>query len=546
MRVSIISQSEAVAQDGLYFLVMTKIFQTDPSSAMKRYPVHPGYPLSVLGVYELMDGSDGGDQQDAWPRWERAGQVVAFAASLVMLLGVWAFAAMVFENRHVAFWAAMLFGFGRKFATLGTDVMSDPLMLCFQIWTVVVAVGMLRRLDRRSAWTLVCAGGVGLLSAAAYLVRPEGIVVLPAAWLLWIFITIRRRRGWGLMLTSLVVSAVVAVLCMLPYMLAIGGLTAKWQWKEFGLPVLGGLSSYSALATIYPVEYLWPVRVIGRFFEAQQPVLASLTAAYLALWLVGRLKRAEVIRQALLRLSTAGGFVIVVLWLLIIPPLVMRYQATGAMSHRYLMLPAAMMAGLPVAAVLTLINLAIRKLDPLRRARKAPWILAGVGTILAAVLIVHGLRPLHENQVHLRRAGLWLAAHAQPGDSLMTDQIVIRYYCGMPGSVLDDQIVFQYYYSQQGNVPADVKEASFRYRDLDKTRQDIIRQLLIESDSVFTYVAIAGPVEVKNVPELATIFQEAGYERIKTFPRIKKGKPRADKAVHIFRKSAIAPAPPEK
>ncbi|MCD4823253.1 MAG: hypothetical protein K8S55_01485, partial [Phycisphaerae bacterium] len=370
LRIYLINRSEVIAEDGAYYLGITKDIAANPAETIRECYVHPGYPVSVIGTYSLMRGGqlDPADREG----WERAGQAVALTASLLLLVGVWAFAWLIFGNWWIGFIAAMLFGFGRKFAALGADVLTDSLMLCLQVWTITLALAAANSLSRKSWRGLFLAAGVGALAGGAFLVRPEGLVVLAIAVLLWLAVQVRRRINWTLCLAMAAVATVTAFVVMWPYMQLIGTVTRKWNMSQFASSLSGGGAAgfSTCLATIYPVEYPSVVRIIGRFFEAQHPVLAGLTCAYILLWLLGRIKRlrglAEIIPHCSSRgvfvvvvtwllgrikrlrglaeiiphCSSRGVFVVVVTWILIAPLLTLRYRATGAMSHRYLMLPA--------------------------------------------------------------------------------------------------------------------------------------------------------------------------------------------------------------
>jgi hypothetical protein len=115
-------------------------------------------------------------------------------------------------------------------------------------------------------------------------------------------------------------------------------------------------------------------------------------------------------------------------WLVSAPLLVARFRATGAMSHRYLFMAAGLMAPLGGAVVMVLagwIEVALRGLRPRWR---DGWVWAMVTAGLGAVLLVHSLRPIHQQERYLKLAGVWLAGTLQPDETLVTDQTLVAYY----------------------------------------------------------------------------------------------------------------------
>ena len=516
----LIAHNEIVAQDGTYYLQMAKQWSSDPKGAMSDYVVHPGYPAAVVGTLWLMTGDSDSTDLD---QWSRAGQAVSLVGGVLTVLAVWAFAGMVFGDWRIAFLAAMFFGLGRKFAALGAEVLSDTLMLCFAMWALAAALAAAGRLRHKSWGATGWAAGVGVLSGAAYLVRPEGLVVLPAAILLWALMKLVRRGRWSITLGAVAVAILAALVCVLPYMLTVGGLTAKWKMTEFGVgdaPVKVGTAPSVGHEPVYAVESSVAVRLIGRFFEAQQPILASLTCAYILLLAVSRLgKKTESLRRAVPPPTLGGGLMIVVGWVLVAFPIAFRYLATGAMSHRYLMLPAAMMVGFAPAALVSLVRLGGAALERKGPSRFTRFLLPGAAVVLSVILMVHTLRPLHTKQVFAKNAGLWLADRLQPEDALLADHFYVMYYSrARDGYVLEEN---------------SVRKRLARTPGL--TRLKLLQNIL-ESGRFFRFVAITGRETDVTTEKMASLLEGLGFVRVAVFSRVPAQGTKAKKTIYVYQK----------
>ncbi|MBN1555652.1 MAG: hypothetical protein JXA11_12985 [Phycisphaerae bacterium] len=515
-RVWLIVNSDVIAQDGTYFLRAAKAIHAEGHKVWRELYVHPGYPAAVVAVHSLLVDREDADDQGAW---ERAGQYVALTGSVLAIWAVWAFGAMIFRDVRIGFFGALLFGLGRKFASTGADVLSDSPMLCFAMWGLVLALRTSLDLRERRKRALFWSAGVGILSAAGYWVRPEGAVVLLIAVVTWGAIQLTRRLSWRLTLGAVAIAGVTAVLTAAPY-----GVSAKWNLKQF----FGGLSSDSSclLAWLGASELTTKpagLQFISKFFEAQHPIPASLTCVYLLLWCVGRSRRAAVIRATLPIMTRTGGTMIALSFVWIVPPIVLRYWSTGAMSHRYLFLSAAMLAGLPVAAIAGLARLATLRISEERKAKRIRQTIFAAAVLgLAIGLTCHTLRPLHDNHLYAKQAGVWLAERKQPGDRLLTDYFFVGYYSGIDRPT--------------------ILEASAQKQILAKhpkmTRRDILEKQLNQSKG-YRYVALIQGKSPSFLAESGDLLKQRGYLTIKEFPYIDKGRPRPEKRkILVFEKTS--------
>jgi hypothetical protein len=252
-------------------------------------------------------------------------------------------------------------------------------------------------------------------------------------WIVWGAEFVRNRARRRLLLICAIAAGVAALAAMTPYMWTIGGLTNKWgplakieTWGAANPPLA------SCSAGLLAVKYSDSpplLRFVGQFFEAQHPILATLTCLWLAGWLVLRFPHLAAVRLLLPTPCRRAGVMLAGLFLLVGPFVILWEVKTDAMSYRYLLLPAALTAGLAAAGLEGLVRLV--RVGLARRGvrlRETDYFLpVAVGAVLFA-LLSHCLTPPHEGKAYLKRAGLALHEAMAPDEALLCDQALVLYY----------------------------------------------------------------------------------------------------------------------
>jgi hypothetical protein len=126
-------------------------------------------------------------------------------------------------DRRIAFWSCVLFQCLPTSGKIMGDGLSDTLFLlfaCTGLWLASVAL-------RRQSWRLFAL--TGLAGGLAYLVRPEGALIVGTTGLVLLGMQLSRRwrQSWRNVLVSGAALSLAALAVMTPYMLAIRGLTVK-------------------------------------------------------------------------------------------------------------------------------------------------------------------------------------------------------------------------------------------------------------------------------------------------------------------------------
>ena len=483
VRLWLIAHTEVIARDGTIFVLMARGWSDEGMVGFRGYTFHPGYPVAIAGVHRMLAGVTG---RTDLASWDLSGQIVSLLLGLAATAGVWYFAGKVF-NWQVAWMAALLFGVGRGWASLGSDALSDAPAIAFEIWSIVLALAAMDQLARGSPRMILPAAAAGVLAGVGYLVRPEALLVTVPAAALWVACRIRTRKNWSLTFGGIGAMAAGALACAAPYMIAIGGLTRKKSLEDFvtlparlgdpsrplavpwpdavASPAAGGtmmLADAAGLPWAY-AEGLGKMAV--NLFAAMHPVVAALAVVWLVTWIGDRALRLKALREVALRPRAAGVFLMVGCLAVLGPFLIGQYAKHGFMSHRYLMLPAALLSSLAGAGVWVLAVHAAKAFsrqpsqkpplqgEPLARQarrgltaaaarpRKTWFLAAGLTVAVTAGLVVHSLRPLHEGKLTFRLAGQTLGSMLRPGDFVLSDDSWVLHYSGAEGRLMDPAVV---------------------------------------------------------------------------------------------------------
>ena len=433
LRIWLIGHTEVIARDGITYVKMASELSAESFSA-GEYDYHPGYPAAMVGVHWLLRSAGlAGDNE----MWELSGQYVSLAASLMTLVGVWAFAGMTF-NWRIAWVSALLFGVGRKFAALGADVLSDSLAVCLQMWVVVIALVSLKLLERKSYWVLAAAAGVGLCGGLGYLVRPEALLAVGLACILWGWTGFRRQVSWRLALASVAIAVAVTLACSLPYMIAIGGLTGKKSLSDFVAAPLVKEFAVATASMISAAEFIAPRQLINQLFEAMHPATATLACVWLCAWGFRRTRLIKWAQLSPLAPHRAGAFMMLAVPAVMGGLLMAMYVNVRYLDFRHVLFSAALLSALAGPGALVLVGLGKNLFDRIGLRLPQNIILVAFVSVVAVAMAVHSLEPLHAGKAYFREAGEFVAASMDDGaeDFLLTDSSWVLYYSRARGEVI--------------------------------------------------------------------------------------------------------------
>ncbi len=227
LRCWLIVNTEVTARDSIGFIRYALLFdQKSWQETLLSQHQHPGYPVVVWAVSKPMRAIFG-----TTPEVMRiSAQLVSLTASLLLAVMMFRLGKILWD-RYVGFFAALLFQFFPISGHHLSDGISDGQFLLLTISALLVLV---RARETGAIWRYVLAG---VLVGLAYLTRPEGLLVLPAAWLFVVGVQFVKdnKRAWreiGAGLTAFTASCAIAGS---PYYMATGTITRKpsaWQTIE--------------------------------------------------------------------------------------------------------------------------------------------------------------------------------------------------------------------------------------------------------------------------------------------------------------------------
>lgn len=451
-RAFLIATSETIAKDGTLYIAMAERWASNPGGVVRKNDFPPGYPALVAWTHAGLSSLGLGDGERGWTA---AARLVALLASLAAMGALWWFTSMTFNWRAAAL-AVLLFGLGRKWAVLGSDALSDSPAVAFALWAVVLGLLASKLLARGRPGALLLAAGVGLASAAGYLVRPEAL--LPAMFIggLWLVNLVRLRTHLALRLAALLLMAASLLALAGPYMVAIGGLTKKKQLSDVlptrsaaiepvrseAGPVATAPATASDAATPKAkaerksrglVQACY--RFLAQSVEAMNPIAAVMVGIWFITWALTRplaaLGRWIPARVEEIQPRAEPTAVNLATWAIMTPLLIGLYMNVGYLSHRHLMLPVTLLASATGGGAMIL----LRWLDFLLERMSLPRAvrLAAGGllvTALVAGIVLPNLEPMHDSRISDRRAGEYLAAHAASDDTVFSNSSLTLHYAG--------------------------------------------------------------------------------------------------------------------
>lgn len=403
---------------------------------------HPGYPIAIWAVSKPLRAV-----------WGTTPEIMTFSAQLVSAAAAVALACVMYFlgkrlwDRFIGFFAALLF---QVLPTSGhhlSDGISDGLFL---LLCLCALLHLIRAWETASTRRYALSG---VFIGLAYLTRPEGLLILPAAWLFALYMLGRppfpraslpqgglsdklRQTGIGL--------AAVTFTCALagaPYYLATGQITRKPSVRQMIVvedaaiaeqPHAGG---HPLFASLFAGFFAPAGDFSGQLYRSVRALLNELCQAFhyggVFLLLVGLIFGG-------ISLARHAGVALLVVYALLHVTILLRLGYTVSyVSDRHVMIVVAM-ACFP--CVIGAERLAGFVLSWTKRLRGSIGDAAGeslcrvaAAALMALTFIIcigKTLQPLHANRIGNHAAGRWLAGVMRPGDRIEDEYCWSQYYAG--------------------------------------------------------------------------------------------------------------------
>jgi 4-amino-4-deoxy-L-arabinose transferase-like glycosyltransferase len=428
----LISHTALTARDSLGFARQALCFDT-PSAAPPhadgrakttidhiRAAEHPpGFPLAVWATYKVTSLYSDAPIAD---RALKATQLANGFAALLLIVPTYLIGRMLF-SRNVGFAAALLFQVLPVPARITSDGLTEGVYLLATCVAVMFAVRAVRQ--PRISGFLLC----GLASGAAYLVRPEGVLVASGPFMVALWLGLTRRWPRDAAFGRITALAVGVALVAVPYMALIGKISNKLAAQEMLNPNAPPRSIYqggptSKLTTQGPLFAEWwnEERDAGKsrsLWAIQAVVKETSKSANYVIWPLAVFAILAFRR----RFGSEPG-----LWILAVVACfnfaLLAYLAArvGYVSERHTVL-LTMIACQFAAAGLPWFAASIGQMFPRVERLGVRVTAASLLVLLVATSLPFALKTMHPNREGHKHAGKWLAAN------LKDDEAVVDPFC---------------------------------------------------------------------------------------------------------------------
>jgi 4-amino-4-deoxy-L-arabinose transferase-like glycosyltransferase len=443
VRVWVVRTTEVPARDSIGFIrYALAIQECGWRWTLHHQHQHPGYPLCILAVSLPVRHLAGLDCDSM----QLSAQLASSLAGLLLVIPMY-YLGKYLLDRGAGFWGALLFQCLPASGRALSDAISDPLFLLLLASGLALAV---RALRRRSPAGFGLAGALGGL---AYLTRPEGVLLVPAAGLALALAQCvpAWRRPWRTALACGAGLALGALVTGSPYFLTVGHFTNKpnagvltgkqpGATEEDDDPAPAGTAALTSAPQPYHVGNKEEVQQYGQMPVARRVGQATWTLAaefvqcyqYVgwlpvllgAWWFRGRYRVAPEVWVVVLLFALDA----LLLWLLVV--------RAGYLSGRHvlvLVLCTVFQAAVAVRELPYQLAAWWRRLAERAPGRRPLWLSPAAWSLVLLLLLAgtglsRTLRPLHSNRAGHRAAGRWLAANARPWDEVEDNHGWAFYY----------------------------------------------------------------------------------------------------------------------
>lgn len=215
--------TEVAARDSIGFIRYAWLLQnsTDWKSVIKDAQQHPGFPLAIHLASKPVLYFVGSDLPFAY---QLSSQLVSSFFSVLLVIPLFFLALEIF-NTKVAVWSVLLFEFLPAISKVLGDGLSEGMFLFFAASALALVLNAFKS-NRLSIWFFA-----GLSSACAYLVRPEGLIIVIACCAVMVVGILLGKFNDTRARTKMVMGLFMVMLGFLmlafPFILTIGKLTTK-------------------------------------------------------------------------------------------------------------------------------------------------------------------------------------------------------------------------------------------------------------------------------------------------------------------------------
>lgn len=437
LRVWLLYNTEVAARDSIGFIRYALDFENPNKSwaqVVNSYDQHPGFPFCVWLMSVPVRAVAGLDPDTM----RLSAQLVSVLAALLLIPPLYFLGKELFD-RQIGFWGTLIFQYLPTSGHLLSDGISEALYLLQLVTALWFAARAMRTASVRDF------AACGLFGGLAYLVRPEGAIVVLALGLAWCAKQVlpAGRCGWKNFLQCGFALALAASLTGGLYVLATGRITTK--------PAAGDILNNLRVGTPATLEVGPTVEVAPSLFAMLPAVWLPRTDDAALRWRQSWQALAMEISNGLFfvgwvppllgfcwfghRLLRHPGFWAVALYLLLHGLVLVRLAMLQFyVSERHVLVLVLfctylLAVGLREMPPFLVALLRIRTAESPWYRRPALWSLVWlIGMVV--ICLPKTTERLHGNRAGNLAAGRWLTRQLLPGDYVDDDHAWSHYYAG--------------------------------------------------------------------------------------------------------------------
>lgn len=390
----------------------------------------PGYSLALLAVSWPVRSAMGGTTCDSMVV---SAQLTSILASIFLIFPMYYLGKSLF-NRQTAFIATLLFQTLPVSTLVSSDGLSDSLFLfmsAMALWTATMGM------QRHSPLLYL---GAGAFSGLAYLVRPEGLILVTAFGITLLICRFRNEIGWKSVLSRGCLLGLGLLVVMSPYVMTIGKLTNKptgeglLRWFGGGELKPSWMESSRKMAPAeapsFPLAVWWHETKgsdESRLKWAIKALLSeTLKGSFYILPLFAAIGfyasrhrfRSDTPLTQILVLSMCH---FILLWFIA--------SKAGYVAERHTLMIVLSECYFVAASFPILGELLASQKCLSRFGGESTWA-ALIAAVFIAATVPAGMKTLHANRSGHHAAGLWLASHRQPDDFVLDPFSWAEFYGG--------------------------------------------------------------------------------------------------------------------
>ena len=438
-----ITHTEVAARDSIGFIRYAWLLENskDWKSVIKDAQQHPGFPLAIHLVSKPVRFFVGSDLPFAY---QLSSQLVSSFFSVLLVLPLFYLAFEIFSIK-VAIWSVLLFEFLPAISKVLGDGLSEGMFLFFAA-SALFCIFIAFKTGRVTTWFFA-----GLFSACAYLVRPEGMIIVFACFAVMLVNIVLGKfndsKSKIKMVAGLAGLILGFIVLALPFMLTIGKLTTKPTGQKIlekiavlqveadrRLALLNGPGVVMKVFDQAPLFASWwegedkgpAARFMWSFMVLGDSYLKGLNYLGCAFALVGLLLMPKGVWWK------PSVIVIVVSFAILNVAFYRVALVMGYLSERHVMLALMMMVIWAAYGGVVLGDMVVVFF-------RESWIKVGLGrlnqfSLLLILLLVpsvyKSMETLHYNREGFKQVGKWLAINCNEGDLVEDAFCWSHYYAG--------------------------------------------------------------------------------------------------------------------